>query len=300
MADAVRLKIQSVAVLGAGGTMGKGIARNLALAGIEVRAWNRTRRKLDDLAGDDRIRAMASRDEAVADVDVIISMLSDADAVLEAMGGDGGALASARVGSIWVQMGTIGIEGTERCAELARGAGVVLVDAPVLGTKQPAEEGELVILASGPEELRDGLDPIFDAIGKRTIWVGGAGSASRLKVAINSWIVAAVEGTAEMLALAEGIGVDPRLALEAISDGPLDLPYMKMKSRAMLERDFEPSFGLALAAKDAGLAVDAARGAGLELPMLEAIHQRMEQAAQVHGDKDLAATYLVSRRPLDG
>jgi 3-hydroxyisobutyrate dehydrogenase len=283
-------RVETVALLGAGGTMGKGIGANLAGL-FRVRAWNRTREKIGDLAEQDGVEACESPREAAAGADVILTMLSDGEAVLAATDG---ALAEAQEGAIWLQASTIGLEATARCAELAERAGVTLVDAPVLGTKKPAEEGQLVILGSGPEGARERLRPLFDAIGKRTLWVGEAGAGSRLKVAVNSWIVSVVEGTAEMLALAEAVGIDPQNALDAVADGPLDLPYMRMKAKAMLERDFTPSFRLSLAAKDAGLALDAAEEAGLELPMLAAIRKRMAAVAEEHGDEDLAAVYLAS------
>ena len=282
------------AVLGAGGTMGRGIARRLAGAGIEVRAWNRSAEKIAGLDGEQGIAACAGAAEAATGAEVLITMVSDGEAVLEAMDGPGGGFAGAGAGAIWLQASTIGIEATARCAELAAEHDLIFVDAPVLGTKQPAEEGQLVVLASGPPEARAALEPVFEAIGKRTLWVGEAGAGSRLKIAVNSWIVSVVEGTAEMLALAEAVGVDPRLTLEALAGGPLDLPYMRLKAEAMLERRFEPSFSLALAAKDAGLALSAARAAGLDLPMLTAIGERMAAAAREHGDEDMAAVYLAS------
>jgi 3-hydroxyisobutyrate dehydrogenase len=284
----------TAALLGAGGTMGRGMARRLAAAGIGVRAWNRSAEKIADLGGEAGITACPSAAEAAAGADVLITMLSDGDAVLASMEGPDGGLAGAEAGAIWLQASTIGIEATARCAALARERDLVFVDAPVLGTKRPAEEGQLVVLASGPEEARAALEPVFEAVGKRTLWLGEAGAGSRLKIAVNSWIVSVVEGTAEMLALAEALGLDPRLALEAVADGPLDLPYMRLKAKAMLERSFEPSFSLALAAKDAGLALSAARAGGLDLPMLAAIRERMEAAAREHGDKDMAAVYLAS------
>lgn len=284
--------VEVVAVLGAGGTMGRGMVGNLREP-FEVRAWNRTREKIADLAGAG-VTVCDSAREAAAGADVVLTMLSDGEAVLAAMEGEDGALAGAEPGAIWLQASTIGLEGTERCAELAAQADLVFVDAPVLGTKKPAEEGQLVVLGSGPQEAREKLAPLFEAIGKRILWAGEAGAGSRLKVAVNTWIVAVVEGTAEMLALAEAVGLDPRLALEAVEDGPLDLPYLRLKAKAMLERDFTPSFRLALAAKDAGLALDAAEQAGLDLPMLAAIRERMAAVAREHGDEDLAAVYLAS------
>jgi 3-hydroxyisobutyrate dehydrogenase len=281
----------TVAVLGAGGTMGFPIARNLARAGLTVRAWNRSREKVEPLSRDD-VRVVDSPDEAADGSDVTVTMLADADPVVECARKAFGTRAVAD--GIWVQMSTIGEAGTERCSELARELGVGFVDAPVLGTKAPAEEAALVVFASGPPELHERAQPVFDAIARRTMWVGEAGAASRLKVATNSWILAVVEGTAETLALAEGLGLDPQLVLDAVSGGPLDLPYLQMKGRAIIEGDFDPSFKLALAAKDASLVEESARRHRLDLPLLVTIRRRMEEGSRRHGGKDMSATYLTS------
>jgi 3-hydroxyisobutyrate dehydrogenase len=285
-----KVTIRPVAVLGAGGTMGQGMARNAAAAEIPVHAWNRTAAKLDGLAGTAGVEAFATAREAVTGADLVVTMLSDAEATIAAMSGpDGGAAGSE--GAVWVQMGTIGVVGSERCAQLARDRGLVYIDAPVLGTKKPAEEGQLVVLASGPGDSRERLEPFFDAIGKRTIWLGRAGQGSRLKVVVNSWICMVVEGTAEMLRLAEALSLEPHLVLDAIEDGPLEAPYMRMKGEAMLKGDYTPSFRLALAAKDAGLAVDAGDAAGAEIPMIEAIAAQMAAVAATHPDEDLAVLF---------
>lgn len=282
----------AVAVLGAGGTMGFGIARNIARAGLELLAWNRSREKAEPLAGDGA-RVCDSPAEAVAGADVVVTMLTDAPAVLATMR-DGGALDAARAGCVWAQMGTIGEDGTARCLELAAERDVVYVDAPVLGTKQPAAEGKLVVLASGPDAARERVQPVFDAIGQRTMWLGEAGAGTRLKLVTNAWIVACVEGLAETLALGEGLGLDGRLFFEAIEGGALDMPYVDLKGTAMVERNFEPTFALKHATKDAHLAVAAADRRGLDLPVLAAIAERMEQAVPEHGDEDLSATFLTS------
>jgi 3-hydroxyisobutyrate dehydrogenase len=283
----------TVAILGAGGTMGLGMARNIAAAGFPVHAWNRSREKAQPLA-DDGVSIFDTAAQAAEGAAIVVTMLTDADTVLEVMDGERGVLATNAGHPLWLQMSTIGVAGTERCAELAERVGVELVDAPVLGTKQPAEKGELVVLASGPPQTRQTVEPIFDAVGKKTMWLGEAGTGSRLKVVINSWIVTIVEGAAETIALAEGAGLDPRLFLEAVADGPLDLPYLKLKGKAIVERDFEPSFRLALGAKDANLAEELATRHELELPLIETICNRLAEAVAEHGDEDISATYWTS------
>jgi 3-hydroxyisobutyrate dehydrogenase len=194
-----------------------------------------------------------------------------------------------------VLMGTLGVEGSERCAELARDRGLGYVDAPVLGTKKPAAEGQLVVLASGAGIPRELLEPFFDAVGKRTIWLGAAGEGSKLKVVINSWLCSIAEGTAEMLRLATALGIEPALVLDALEDGPLEAPYMRMKGEAMVKGDYAPSFKLSLATKDARLAADAGAAAGAEIPVIEAIAAQMEAVAAKHPDEDVAALFLGTR-----
>jgi 3-hydroxyisobutyrate dehydrogenase len=288
---------ETVAVLGAGGTMGFAMARNIARARIAVRAWNRTRGKAEPLAADGAYIARTPAD-AAAGAGIVLTMLADADAVVTAMEYDDGALPVMADGGgpapIWLQMSTIGEEATEWCIGLAGRYGVGFVDAPVLGTREPAEKGQLVVLESGPGETLPRVQPVFDAVGHRTVHAGAAGAGTRLKLVTNSWVLAVVETGAETFALAEGLGVDPALFFQAIEKGPLDLPYLRLKAKAIAERDFTPSFRLRLAAKDAALVTDAAWQHGLTLPVVEAIARRMAQGAADHGDEDVSATYLTS------
>jgi 3-hydroxyisobutyrate dehydrogenase len=282
------LYMDTIAVLGAGGIMGRPIASNLAKAGFEVRAWNRTRERAEPLV-DEGITVVDSAAEAAEGSDVLLTMLSDADAVVSSVEG------ILESGATWLQMSTIGIEGTERCVELADRRGIPLVDSPVLGTRQPAQKGELVVLASGPDAARERCEPFFEAIGQRTLWLGEAGQGTRLKLVVNSWLVAVLEGVAETIALAEGLGIDPQLFLDTISGGGLDIPYAHLKGKMMIERSFEPAFTLSLAAKDARLVAEAAESQGLDLPLPRTVAARLEQGVEAgHGDEDMAATYLTS------
>ena len=278
----------TVAVLGTG-VMGAPMARNLARAGHEVRAWNRTPDKAAPLRDD----GVDVRDDPAiaAGADVVMTMLSDADAVLAVA-----ERADLGEGQVWWQASTVGIDGTERCPELAGKRGAVLVDAPVLGTRQPAEDGKLVILASGPDDALDTCTPLFDAVAARTLRLGAAGAGTRLKLAVNSWVLAVTQGTAETVALAQALGLDPSLIIEAVEGGGLDLPYFRMKSKLMVDGEFPSSFALSLAAKDARLVVAAAERHGADLPAARAVAERMTKASEAgYGDEDMAATYRLSR-----
>jgi 3-hydroxyisobutyrate dehydrogenase len=278
----------SVALLGTG-TMGAGMARNIAGAGIPLRVWNRTAEKARPLAEVGATVADTAAD-AVRGADVVLTMLFDTDSVEATMRDARDGLAE---GTIWLQQATVGVQGTDRLARLAEDLGMVYVDAPVLGTKKPAEDGTLVVLASGPDSARDSVQPILDAIGSTTTWVGEAGQGTRLKLVANSWVLTVVEGIAEALTLAKALGVEPQRFLDVVKGGAMDAPYVQLKGRAMLDGEFSPSFGLDGAAKDAGLIVDAARTAGADVAVIEAVQQHFARALSAgYGDKDLSATYL--------
>ncbi|MDT3400041.1 NAD(P)-dependent oxidoreductase [Streptomyces sp. B1866] len=283
----------SVAVLGTG-IMGAAMARNLARAGLAVRAWNRTRAKAEPLAADG-VRVADTPAEAVADADVVLTILHDGPAVLAALEQAAPAL---RPGAVWAQATTAGLEGLGALTAFAADHGLVLVDAPVLGTRQPAENGQLVVLAAGPETARTPLEPVFGAVGARTLWVGDSaaeGAASRLKLVINSWALAVTHGVAEAVALARGLGVDPRGFLDAVAGGPLDMPYLGFKAGQLLGGDLTPSFATRTAEKDARLIVAAGEQAGVRLDVAAAGAERFRRAiAQGHGDQDMAASYFAS------
>jgi 3-hydroxyisobutyrate dehydrogenase len=271
----------TVAFLGTG-IMGFPMARNLAAAGFDVRAWNRTREKAAPLA-EDGVSVVGTPAEAAEGADVLVTMLSEADAVAESV-------RDVRDVPVWAQMSTVGLKATERLTALADEHGMAYVDAPVLGTKKPAEEAQLVVLAAGPAHVRERLGPIFDAVGRETRWLGDApGAATRLKVVLNHWILALTENIGETLAFSRALGVDPALALGTIEGSAMDSPYLQMKGRAILDEALDPSFPLPLAVKDSDLVLEAGREAGVDLPLIEVARRQFERALELgHGDKDIA------------
>jgi 3-hydroxyisobutyrate dehydrogenase len=279
-----------IAVIGTG-IMGAPIARNLASAGHEVAAWNRTRAKAEEVAG---VRVADTPADCVRRADAIVTMLSEGSAVREVMSAD--VLEAFSDEAIWLQMSTVGIAATEDLAAVARDAGVAFVDCPVLGTKKPAEEAKLVVLAAGPAEARERADQVFEAIGQKTVWLGEEpGAGTRMKLVINNWVLGITELLAESFALADALGVDKAKVLEILDGNPVGSPYAQVKGKLMIDETFEPSFPLRLAAKDARLVLDAA-GERVRLPVTEATAAQMERAAELgHADEDMAATYYGSR-----
>jgi 3-hydroxyisobutyrate dehydrogenase len=286
---------EPVAVLGTG-MMGAPIARNLLAAGFPVTVWNRTRSRALPLVG-----AGASFAEsplaAASGAGLVLTMLTDGAATAETFYGSDGAAGSMGSDSIWIQMGTVGLEWTEKLAQRAADHEVAFVDAPVSGSTGPAQAGELVILASGPENARSRVQPIFDAIGRDTFWLGRAGSGSRMKVVLNNWLAASTEALAETVALSDALGLGPDDFVDVFGDTPLASPYAVAKAKAMIAGDFAPGFPLRHAFKDTALALDAARELGVELLLTEALEGRWRGAiSRGHGDKDLSTIITEAAR----
>ena len=279
-----------IAVLGTG-LMGAPIAANLAAAGHEVRVWNRTRAKAEPLAAQGAVVADTPA-EAVDGAEIVLTMLNDGPTVTATMHEAAPALPHH---AVWIQASTVGVESTDDHIALARSLGLEFVDAPVLGSTKPAAEGKLVVLASGADELRDRVQPVFDVIGARTMWVGEAGASSRLKLVANSWVLALTAAVGEAVALAESSGLDPKLFLEAVSGGAMDCAYLQTKGNAIIERSFPPAFTVQNALKDALLVNEAAVLAGVQLDVAQASAARLNRAVtRGHGSEDMAASYYAS------
>jgi 3-hydroxyisobutyrate dehydrogenase len=283
-----------VAVLGTG-IMGTGMAKSMLRAGLDVRVWNRSTDKAQPLA-DDGATVAASAREAVAGADVVLTMLFDADSVLAVMTDVVDDLAP---DAVWLQSSTVGRDGTRRIAELVRSRGLSMLDLPVLGTRKPAADGALVVLASGDPGLRDRVAPVLEAIGSRTVWAGDElGQASALKLACNAWVASVNAAIAQSVALAQAFGLDPQLFLDAIKGGGTDTPYAHVKGAAMVASDFGPSFALDGVQKDLDLITTAAQAAGVSTVLLHSLQESYRTASEAgHGDDDMAAVYVAFTAP---
>jgi 3-hydroxyisobutyrate dehydrogenase len=283
-----------VAVLGTG-IMGSAMARNLTSAGLRTTVWDRSPAATAPLSEAGALTA-ATPDEAVQGAQVVITMLPTADVVISVIF-ESGVSSALAPGSVWAQMGTIGLAET---TEIGNRVGqlrpdVMFVDAPVSGSKGPAETGQLLILASGPPAAQAAVDPVFSAIGRKTVWLGAAGQGSRMKLAVNAYLSILIEGVAEALELAGQLGIDDAKLAEAIEGGPLDAPLADAKLHKMERGDFAPEFPLEWALKDVDLALGAASDGGL--PLLAALSRQWRKAVDAgHGRDDVSAARLALGR----
>jgi 3-hydroxyisobutyrate dehydrogenase len=235
--------------------------------------------------------------DAVKDAGVVITMLPTAE-VVDSVIFDGGVTDAFADGCVWAQMGTIGIEATlrakDRLATLR--PGVMFVDAPVSGSKGPAQQGQLLILASGPAVAADVLRPVFDVLGRKTVWLGAAGKGTQMKLVLNAYMSILIEGVAETMELADRLDIGHRQLAEVIDGGPLDAPIADAKFHKMDEQDFAAEFPLEWALKDVDLAISAARGAAP--PLLGALSSQWHAAvAAGYGRQDISAARLVLANP---
>jgi len=285
--------MRRVAVLGTG-IMGAGMARSVLRSGLDVTVWNRSPGRAAPLAADGA-QVAGTAAEAVAGVDAVVTMLWGGGSVAEVMTG---ALPAAPDGVLWAQTSTVSLhDAGVRLPALAGRYGARYVDAPVLGTRQPAEEGKLVVLAAAPGSLRDLVMPLFEAIAARTVWVSGRpGDGTRLKLVANSWVGTIVAATAQAIALAQNLGLDPQVFLDTVRGGAVDTPYLRIKGQAMIAGEFPPSFTVDGAVKDTGLIAAAMRESGTDAALMDAVARQFRKAADGgHGGEDMAAVYRAFR-----
>jgi 3-hydroxyisobutyrate dehydrogenase len=281
----------AVALLGVG-IMGSAMARNLLRAGLPTTVWDRSAAATAPLAADGATVA-ASVADAVRDAHVVITMLPTVDVVRSVVLDDATALAALKPGAVWAQMGTIGVDATAGIrSRLGRDRpDLLFVDAPVSGSKGPAESGKLLILASGPAAAQSLLTPVFAVLGRATVWLGEAGQGSKMKLVINAYMATMIEGVAEALELATRLGIDPQQLDEAIQGGPLDAPLADAKLHKMQREDYAPEFPLEWALKDVDLALHAAGGTAL--PVLAALSRQWHTAVEAgRGREDVSAARL--------
>ncbi|MFC0267486.1 NAD(P)-dependent oxidoreductase [Kushneria aurantia] len=291
-------KTPTVAILGLG-AMGHAFATNLLKAGFPLRVWNRTPSRGDDLAHDGAHNA-ATPSEAASEARFVITMVPDFDTTHEVLLGDEGALASLPERGVVVQMGTIGDAQTQRLISEVRNRrpDVTFIDAPVSGTKAPAEQAKITVLASGDREAAEGIDALFDAISARVEWLGEAGAGSRMKLVVNAWLIHMMQGIAESAGLAQQFGFSIDEFWQILDGGPLAAPYAKAKLGMIESGDYSAQMALSWGLKDARLALEA--GGENSMPALKHTSELWAEAEKAGlGDADIAVIHDYLKRLAD-
>jgi len=275
-----------VGLLGVG-LMGSAMARRLLDRDIAVVAWDRdaeAARALEGRGG----QPAAAPSEVVSGTGVVITMLPTADIVLDVVTP---LLQDWPQDTIWLQMSSVGAAEADRLAQVADNHGIRLVDAPVSGSTHPAEQGELTILASGSDTARTAVQPIFDALASRVLWVGEAGMGSRLKMAANHWMITMVGALAESMHLCQAMGLDQQHFVELLDGGPLGSVYAVQKLEEMRRHEYPAGFPVRLALKDLQLVREVEQSSRAAMPLLDVVLERFMTANEHLGDQDLAAIY---------
>jgi 3-hydroxyisobutyrate dehydrogenase len=267
------------------------MGRRLLDQGIDVIAWDRTPEQAGAI--EERGGKRAERPiDVVLGADVVITMLPTAPIVLDLVEP---LLADWPQETIWVQMSSVGAAEADQLTEVATAHDLTIVDAPVSGSTHPAEEGQLTILASGPDSARASVEPVFEALGSRVLWVGDAGMGSRLKMAANHWMIAMTAALAESMHLCEAMGLDQGRFIELLDGGPLGSGYGLQKLDEMRRREYPAGFPVRLALKDLELAREVEQSSQASMPVLDVVLERFSSANEDHADEDLAAVYEVGR-----
>jgi 3-hydroxyisobutyrate dehydrogenase len=275
-----------VGLLGVG-LMGSAMARRLLDRDIAVVTWDRDPEAVRALEGRGG-RPAARPSEVLSGTGVVITMLPTADIVLDVVEP---LLEDWPEDTVWLQMSSVGAAEADRLAQIAEAHGITLVDAPVSGSTHPAEQGELTILASGSDTARIAVEPIFDALASRVLWVGEAGMGSRLKMAANHWMITMVGALAESMHLCQAMGLDQQHFVELLDGGPLGSVYAVQKLEEMRRHEYPAGFPVRLALKDLQLVREVEQSSRAAMPLLDVVLERFMTASQDLADQDLAAIY---------
>lgn len=271
------------------GIMGRPMALNLVRGGHALTVWNRTAAACEPLraAG----AAVAATPAAVASAcDITFAMLADPAAALAVACGPAGICEGLAAGSGYVDMSTVDAATSTRVAAAVAACGARFLEAPVSGSRQPAEQGALVILAAGDASLYDEVAPPLDLLGRKRLFLGEVGNGARLKLVVNMVMGGMMGAFCEGLVLARAAGLEPDVLLEVLDAGAVANPMFRGKGPRMLAGDFGVAFPLKHMSKDLGLACELARGSGLETAVATAIAATYDRAlAAGDGELDFSA-----------
>ncbi len=271
------------------GLMGEPMALNLVRAGTPLVVWNRSADKSARLraAG---AEVAADPAEVFARTDVVILMLADRAAIDSVLGRKDGRFAVEVAGHTIVHMGTTAPDYSRGLEDDVRAAGGRYVEAPVSGSRKPAEAAELVVMLAGDPEATEAVRPLLRPLGPEVVTCGPVPSALRMKLAVNLFLITMVSGLAESVHFAERYDLDPALLLAILNAGPMASNVSRVKATKLVDRDFTPQAAITDVLENNRLVAEAAHDAGIAAPLLDVCHELYGEAERLgHGPSDMVA-----------
>ena len=273
------------------GIMGSRMALNLQGAGHVLTVYNRTQNKEDALVTAGATRA-GSPAEAAKNVDVLVTMLAHPEAVEEVALGQSGFLDVMKEDALWVDSSTVHPTFSRRMAQAATARGVRFLDAPVAGTKAPAENAELTFFVGGDAADLKEASPLFEAMGKKTVHVGEHGMGTALKLVVNHMLATSMLAFAEGVVFGQALGLSEETLFNALIGGPLVPAYLESKRQSLEQDGYEASFPLKWIQKDMQMVSNAAYNVGAAMPVANLTKELYQMAVQCgYGDEDFGAIY---------
>ncbi|CAI0459369.1 unnamed protein product [Linum tenue] len=281
------------------GIMGKAMSMNLIKKGFKVTVWNRTLSRCDEL-----VEMGASVGETPAAVvkkcKITIAMVSDPAAALSVVFDKDGVLEEISSGKGYVDMSTVDPETSSKISEAITSKGGSFVEAPVSGSKQPAEAALLVILAAGDKALYEEAIPAFNAMGKKSFYLGPIGNGARMKLVVNMIMGSMMNAFSEGIVLADRSGLNPSDLLDVLDLGAIATPMFKGKGPNMIKSNFSPAFPLKHQQKDMRLALALGDENAVSMPIAAAANEAFKKARSMGlGDLDFSAVHEVVKQHKD-
>ncbi|KAL3735982.1 hypothetical protein ACJRO7_025006 [Eucalyptus globulus] len=271
------------------GIMGTPMAQNLIKAGCDLTVWNRTKSKCDPLVSLGA-QYKSSPEEVAAACDVTIAMLADPESAVDVACGKHGAANGMSPGKGYVDVSTVDGATSKLICGHIKGTGALFLEAPVSGSKKPAEDGQLIFLTAGDKALYEMVAPFLDIMGKSKFYLGDVGNGAAMKLVVNMIMGSMMASFSEGLLLSEKVGLDPKVLVEVVSQGAISAPMYSVKGPSMVQSQYPTAFPLKHQQKDMRLALGLAESVSQSTPIAAAANE-LYKVAKSHGlsDQDFSA-----------
>ncbi|RWR72574.1 glyoxylate/succinic semialdehyde reductase 2, chloroplastic [Cinnamomum micranthum f. kanehirae] len=271
------------------GIMGSPMAQNLIKAGCNVTVWNRTKSKCDHLISLGA-KYKPSPEEVASSCDVTFAMLADPESAVDVACGKNGAANGMGPGKGYVDVSTVDGPTSKLICKRIRATGAMFLEAPVSGSKKPAEDGQLIFLTAGDVSLYEKAAPFLDIMGKSRFYLGEVGNGAAMKLVVNMIMGSMMASFSEGILLSEKVGLDPNVLVEVVSQGAISSPMFSTKGPSMVQSTYPTAFPLKHQQKDLRLAMGLAESVSQPIPIAAAANE-LYKVAKSHnlGDQDFSA-----------